>query len=84
MAITDKDIKKLSEHFATKADLDRFAAKDELNSFKADVMGSFDKVMAELVKAREDRTLAIGKDREQERRLDSLNGRVGKLEAVGR
>jgi hypothetical protein len=93
MAITNKDIDKLKEVFATKTDLDRFATKEDLKSFatkdelkglKNDIMGSLDKVMDELVKAREDRTLAIGKDREQDRRLDGLEGRVGKLESVSR
>jgi hypothetical protein len=93
MAITDKDIIKLCGHFATKADLDRFATKDDLKNFatkedlkgmRNEVMTTLDKVMDELVKAREDRILAIGKDREQDRRLAGLEGRVTKLEAVSR
>lgn len=80
MAITDKDIKKLAGTFATKDDLKGFATKDDLKEFKEEVMGSLDKVMDELSKAREDRILAIGKDREQDRRLDGLESRVKKIE----
>lgn len=65
MAITDKDIKKLTEVFAT---------RDE-------VVSRLDKVMGELEKAREDRVFAMGKDRKQDERLDSLEVRVEKVEA---
>jgi hypothetical protein len=44
-------------------------------------MGGLDKVMGELGKIREDQTVALGKDREQDRRLDSLEGRMQKVEA---
>lgn len=80
MAITNKDVDKLKEVFATKDDLRRFATKDDLGELKRDVLGGLDKVMDELVKAREDRALAIGKDREQDRRLDAIELRVGKVE----
>ena len=98
MAITDKDIKKLSEVFATKKEIERFATKDDLAKFatkedlagfatkddlaglKKEIMDSQDKIIKELESARQDRTLAIGKDREQDRRLDSLEGRVARVE----
>lgn len=35
--ITDTDVKKLKQVFATKKDLDRFATKDDLNEVKKDV-----------------------------------------------
>jgi hypothetical protein len=72
MAITNKDVDKLKEVFAT---------KEELSSFRDEVMGGLDKVMGELGKIREDQTVALGKDREQDRRLDSLEGRMQKVEA---
>ena len=81
MAITNKDIDKLKEVFATKEDLKAFATKDELNDFRREVTGTLDKVMNELIKAREDRALAIGKDRDQGRRIDGLEARMGKVEA---
>ncbi|MBI5400267.1 hypothetical protein HZB07_06675 [Candidatus Saganbacteria bacterium] len=76
MAITNKDVEKLKEVFATREDL-----KAGLSGLRREVMGALDDVMNELVKAREDRTLAIGKDREQDRRLDSVEGRLAKVEA---
>ena len=93
MALTNKDIEKLTgvfatkadlAVFATKADLEGFATKGDLKGMKNEVMTTLDKVMDELVKAREDRVFAAGKDREQDRRLDGLESRVGKLEPVGR
>lgn len=88
MAITNKDIDKITEKmreiFATKDDLFKVEAKLEKFATKDDhreVMTTLDKVMDELVKAREDRTLAIGKDREQDRRLDGLETRTLKIEA---
>lgn len=94
MAITNKDVDKLKEVFATKEDLNRFATKDDLEKlkevfatkedfkqYKTEVMNGLDKVMDELVKAREDRTFAVGKDREQDRRIDSLESRMEKVEA---
>ncbi|MFA6170234.1 MAG: hypothetical protein WCW67_04670 [Candidatus Margulisiibacteriota bacterium] len=75
MTITDKDVEKLKEVFATKEDLARLEAKQD--GFQSEVITALDKVMDELVKAREDRTLAIGKDREQDRRLDRLEAKVG-------
>ena len=82
MAITDKDIKKLSEVFATKDDLNQL--KEEFGGKFDLVLAGQDKIMGEFEKAREDRVFAVGKDREQDRRLDGLEGRVGKLETVSR
>jgi hypothetical protein len=81
MAITDKDIKKLSEVFATKGDLKGFATKDDLSSLRKDILDGQDKIMKELETARQDRNLALGKDREQDRRLDNLEGRMQTVEA---
>jgi hypothetical protein len=90
MAITDKDIIKLSKvfatkddlkNFATKDDLKRFATRDDLSSLRKEILDGQDKIIKELETAREDRTLALGKDREQDRRLDSLEGRRQKVEA---
>jgi hypothetical protein len=93
MAITNKDIEKMKEVFATKEDLaklkDVFATKEDLERFetKADaavrhneVMKSLDALMKEKETAREDRTLAIGKDRDQDRRLEDHEKRITKLE----
>jgi len=45
-----------------------------------DVLTGQDKIIKELEAAREDRTFAIGKDREQDRRLNGLEERVQKVE----
>jgi len=91
MTITDKDVKKLAGIFATKDDLNRFATKDDLGQVREEFRDKFDRVLAgqdkiikELENGREDRVFAVGKDREQDRRLDGLEVRVGKLESVGR
>jgi len=86
MVITDKDIAKLTEVFATKEDLGQ--VKEELKLEIKDkfdqILKGQDKIIGDLEKAREDRVFAVGKDREQDGRLDELDGRVKKLEAVGR
>ena len=47
----------------------------------SDILTGQDKIIKELEIAREDRVLAIGKDREQDRRLDGLENRTQKVEA---
>lgn len=81
MAITNKDVEKLKEVFATKDDLNRFATKGDLNRRFDEVLTGQDKILKELEKAREDRVFATGKDREQDRRLEDLEGRAQKIEA---
>jgi len=71
MAITDKDIDKLKEVFATKEEL-----KDQNNK----VVTRLDKIMGELEKAREDRIFAKAEDDRQNLRLDGLEGRMKKVE----
>lgn len=79
MAITNKDIDRLKDAFASKEELN---AKFDGLSVKFDrLLSGQDKIMGELEKAREDRVFAQGKDREQDRRLDGLEQRVGKIEA---
>ncbi|OGB90188.1 hypothetical protein A2625_04315 [candidate division WOR-1 bacterium RIFCSPHIGHO2_01_FULL_53_15] len=53
---------------------------DEMRMKFNDVLTGQDKIIKELETAREDRTFAIGKDREQDRRLDGLEERVQKVE----
>lgn len=80
MTITNKDVDKLKEVFATKEDLNRFATKEDLDRKFDKVLSGQDRIMKELEKARGDRVLAKGKDDEQDRRLDGLEGRVQKIE----
>ena len=90
MAITNKDIDKLKEVFATKEDLNRFATKEDLKgfatnenlkSFRNEIITRLDKIVGELEKAREDRVFAKAKDDEQDRRLDGVELRMKKVEA---
>jgi len=93
MAITNKDIQKLKEVFATKEDLEKlktvFATKEDLKQFETreeaakrhgEVMQSLDTLMKEKETAREDRQLATGKDREQDSEIGELKQRVTKVE----
>ena len=64
--------KKLGEHDRTFGEF--------RNKF-SDILTGQDKIIKELEIAREDRVLAIGKDREQDRRLDGLENRTQKVEA---
>ncbi|MEA3494080.1 MAG: hypothetical protein U9R38_06825 [Candidatus Margulisiibacteriota bacterium] len=43
-------------------------------------MAGQDRIIKELEAAREDRTLALGKDRGQDRRIDNLEKRTGRIE----
>jgi len=82
MAITNKDVEKLKEVFATKEDLQRLKEETEKTASErhGEIMKNLDKLMKEKETAREDRTLAIGKDRERDRRLDDHDARIKKLE----
>ncbi len=94
MAITNKDVEKLKEVFATKDDLNKlkevFVTKEEFRFELAkletkddaarrhnEVMNKLDSLMKEKETAREDRIIAIAKDREQDRRLGVLEQKVG-------
>jgi len=77
------------EGFAKKADLEGFATKKELKALESKVDAGFDriltgqdKIIQELEKAREDRIFAFAKDKEQDSRLDNLDGRVKRLETA--
>jgi hypothetical protein len=70
----DKILEKLEEHDR------RLATKDDLSVLKRDILDSQDIIIKELERAREDRVLALGKDREQDRRLEGLEKRVAKIE----
>jgi len=83
MAITNKDIEKLTGHFATKADLERFATKEDLKKledrvvkFEDKVVTRLDRVMGELERAREDRTFAKAKDDEQDTKIVELDKKL--------
>jgi hypothetical protein len=73
MAITNKDVDKMVERmkevFVTKEDSEKFATKEEAKKQHDEVMTGQDAIMKELEIARNDRKLAVGKDRDQDRRL---------------
>ncbi len=82
---TKEDLKRFAtkddlNKFATKDDLKRFATRDDLDAKFKEVLAGQDQIMKELEKARQDRTLALGKDREQDRRLGDLEGKVQRIE----
>ena len=78
MAITKKDVETLKEVFATKIELKELESKVNIGFDK--VLTGQDKIIRELERAREDRIFAFAKDKEQDSRLDTLDGRVKKLE----
>jgi len=93
MAITNKDIEKMKEVFATREDLEKlkyvFATKEDLKQFETkkeatkrhnEIMQSLDTLMKEKETAREDRVFAKAKDDEQDREISSLKSRVKKVE----
>ena len=67
MAITNNDVEKLKEVFATKEDLKQ--SEDR-------VVTRLDKIIREQEKAREDRVFAKAKDDKQDQRLDRLEAKV--------
>ena len=72
--ITDKDIIKLKNVFATKDEFNRL--QGDVNVLTDMVRTGFDKVMGELEKVREDRLLAKAEDDRQNQRLNKLEARV--------
>jgi hypothetical protein len=79
MAVTNKDIEKMVEKmkqvFVTKEDLD-----SKLDNKFKEVLSGQDRIMKELETARQDRTLAVGKDREQDRQIYDLEQLMNRVE----
>jgi len=76
MAITNKDIEKLTGHFATKIDLERFATKEDLKQLEDKMIIRLDKILSEQEKAKEDRIFAKAKDDEQDRKIADLDRKL--------
>ena len=51
-----------------------------LSHFRNEVLNRFDRVFKEFEKAKEDRVFAIGKDREQDQKIEHIDKRVKILE----
>src|SRR3989339_926726 len=84
---TKKDLEALKEVFVTKIEFKELESKVDKLERKVDagfdrLLTGQDKLMCELEKAREDRIFAFAKDREQDSRLDNMDVRVKKLEAI--
>jgi hypothetical protein len=75
MTITNKDIEKMKEVFVTKEDFDK-----KLDDKFKEVLSGQDRIIKELETARQDRILAVGKDRDQDRGIEDLKGRVKRVE----
>ncbi|KAF0134077.1 MAG: hypothetical protein FD145_931 [Candidatus Saganbacteria bacterium] len=80
--ITEKDIIKMKNVFATKEELNNGLAglekKFDIRFDKVSIM--LDKIMGELEKAREDRIFAKAKDDEQDQKICVIESRVRKIE----
>lgn len=73
MALTQTDITKLTQVFATKQDLERYLTVDEFRQFKDDVFTGLDKVMGELKKIREEQIFMHNKVyQDHEKRITRL------------
>ncbi|OGB87265.1 hypothetical protein A3H38_03210 [candidate division WOR-1 bacterium RIFCSPLOWO2_02_FULL_46_20] len=94
MAITNKDIEKLSEIFATKDDLKRFATKDDLKRFstkddladlkseiKDDILTSQDKIMKRLDDIVTEQRMGRLESRRHGEKLEDHETRIATLEA---
>lgn len=92
MAISDKDITKLKQTFATKKDLDRFAIKQDVElikndmldkveamftRFKSDIFDKIDPILKEVIASREERVLVSAKLSDHEDRLEKVEKQLG-------
>lgn len=80
MAITKKDIEKLSEVFATKEDLKGFATKEDLASLKNEMLTGQDKIMKKLEDISIEQKMAYSQSRRQEEKTDNHEIRIKILE----
>jgi predicted nucleic acid-binding Zn-ribbon protein len=78
MAITNKDIEKMKEVFATKEDLR--LSEERAKERHDEVMTTLDQLMKEKETAREDRVFAKAKDDEQDHEISDLKSRIKKVE----
>lgn len=81
MAITKKDIEKLSGVFATKDDLKAFATKKELAELRDEMLTGFDGVMKKLEDISIEQKMAYAQARRQEAKLENHEKRLVALEA---
>jgi hypothetical protein len=77
--ITDKDVEKLKETFATKEDLKQFATKEEMKNFKEEIIRHFD-VVAEDIKS--SNKLAAEQVSANTEKLAKHEKRIEKLETL--
>ena len=89
MAITTKDIEKLSEIFATKEDLKAFATKEDLKAFatkgelanlKNEILAGQDKIMKKIEDISLEQKMAYSQYRRQEDKIEDHEKRIKSLE----
>lgn len=90
MAIDKKDIKKLSEVFATKEDLKAFATKEDLKAFatkkdlgnlKGEILVGQDKIMKKIEDITIEQKMAYSQYKRHENKLEDHEKRITSLEA---
>lgn len=74
--LSKSDVKKLTEVFATKQDLEKFVTKDEFRETMDGVINKLDTVYGELKDFRQEQTVHAGQHREINERLDTLKQAV--------
>lgn len=76
------DIKKLTQVFATKQDLEKLATKVELREFRNDVMDKMDKVYTEVLNMREEQSAQSQRYEDLEQEISSAKKRVDQIEKI--
>ena len=84
MVLTNKDIEKLSGVFVTKGEfkneLSGLATKEELKSFKNDILNGQDRIMKKLEDMSIEQKMAYSQDKRQDEKIENHEKRIIKLE----
>ena len=70
--LTNDDIRKLVDSFATRYDLENLATKEDLEKFRNDVMDKMDSVYKEVLTMREEQSMHLALHERIDRRLSAL------------
>ena len=68
--IDDKDVEKLSEIFATKDDLEKYATKDDIIEFKNEILTGYDTILEKLNTISQEKTIGDEQDKRHKKVLE--------------
>ena len=80
--LTVDDIKKLTQGFATKQDLEKFVTKEEFHERMDSVLDKMDSVYGEVVRMREEQSLHAQRHDDIEKELRAHSKRLEKIESI--